>query len=101
MSGILSAKSLSSQPFLIHGPETETFYIHGELLASSSAVFAACLNSAMQEATIKIEAVDDDIDDDTVLRFIEFVYTGDYTSPQKNGVRISFPIGLRARTWWN
>lgn len=44
----------------------------------------------MQEAetrTIKIEAVDDDIDDDTVLRFIEFVYTGDYTSPQKNGAR--------------
>lgn len=30
---------------------------------------------------ITIEAVDDDIDDDTVMRFVEYAYTGDYTVP--------------------
>lgn len=31
--------------------------------------------------TIEIEAVDDDLDDDTVMRFLEYIYTNDYAVP--------------------
>ncbi|KAJ9655405.1 hypothetical protein H2198_005709 [Neophaeococcomyces mojaviensis] len=32
--------------------------------------------------TIVIKDVDEDIDDETLMRFIEFAYTGDYTTPE-------------------
>lgn len=39
--------------------------------------------------TIEIEDVDGDIDDDTILRFIEYAYTGDYTVPEPDIVQLS------------
>lgn len=39
--------------------------------------------------TIEIEAVDDDIDDDTVTRFLEYVYTGEYPVPDPVVLQLS------------
>lgn len=41
------------------------------------------------EKVIKIEAVDDDIDDDTVMRFLENMYTGKYSVPDPVVVQVS------------
>jgi len=48
-------------------------------------VLAVDVNGGMREAetkTINIEDVDGDIDGETVMRFIEYAYTGDYTVPE-------------------
>jgi len=75
---------LSSKPFRIIGPNGTKFYIHGQLLTECSNVLAVAVNGQMKEAEskiIRIEAVDEDLDDDTVMRFIEYAYRGDYTVP--------------------
>lgn len=41
-----------------------------------------------QLQTIEIEDVDGDIDDDTVMRFIEFAYSGDYTVPDPDVLQL-------------
>jgi hypothetical protein len=44
---------------------------------------------------INLDVVDGDIDDDTVMRFIEFAYTGDYTVPPPDIVLSSSDIGTQ------
>lgn len=41
------------------------------------------------EKIIKIEAVDDDLDDHTVMQFLEFMYTGKYSVPDPVVVQVS------------
>jgi hypothetical protein len=76
---------LSSEPFLIIGPERLRLYAHGGLIAQYSSVLAVDVDGPMREAktkTIEIKHIDGDIDDNTVLGFIEYVYTGDYSVPE-------------------
>lgn len=66
-------------------PNEEQFFVHGELIAQVSNVLAAEVRGHMQEAEagiIHIKDVDGDLDDDTVMRFVEFAYRGDYTVPR-------------------
>lgn len=42
-----------------------------------------------QLETIEIEDIDGDIDDNTVMRFIEYAYSGDYTVPNPDIVQLS------------
>lgn len=55
-----------------------------ELLAQCSNVLQKVVALRMKDhevESISIEAVEGDINDETVMRFLEFVYTGDYTAP--------------------
>lgn len=63
---------------------------------SKSKVLAKDVNGSMKEnetKTIEIEDVDGDIDDETVMRFLEYVYTGDYTVP--NPVVLELPFDTK------
>lgn len=42
-----------------------------------------------QLETIEIKDVNGDIDDDTVMRFLEYIYSGDYTVPDPDIVQLS------------
>lgn len=75
---------LSTRPFLLRGPGGQKFYVHSNLIAQHSRVFDRDVNGGMREMDdrqIEILDVEGDIDDGTVMRFIEFAYTGDYTTP--------------------
>ena len=83
---------VSSKPFLVFGPQRTLFYSHGNLLAETSPVLNKDVNGGMQEKhleTIEIKDVDGDIDDDTVMRFIQYAYSGDYTVPDPDIVQLS------------
>lgn len=93
---------LASKPFLIIGPDGSTFYIHGQLLIECSNVLAVAVNGQMKEAetkVINIEAVDEDLDDDTVMRFIEYAYRGDYTVPPPDVVLAAKDIEHEDSKW--
>lgn len=82
---------LCSKPFLIFGPGGRLFYAHGSLLAQCSPVLRRDVEGEMREQqleTIHIKDVDGDIDDGTVMRFIEYAYTGDYTTPDPDIVQL-------------
>lgn len=75
---------LSSKPFRVIGPGKRLFYAHGALLAECSPVMKKDVDGGMKEThlrTIEIKDVEGDIDDETVMRFIEYAYSGDYTAP--------------------
>lgn len=66
------------------GPHGANFYVHGDLLAKCSNVLAVEINGPMLEAetrVIQIKDIDDDLDDESVMRFLEFAYRGDYQVP--------------------
>lgn len=87
---------LSSPPFSITGPDGAVFYAHGDLLAQASNVLAVEVSGTMREAqtrAIRIEDVDNDLDDETVMRFLEFAYRGDYTVPPPDIVISSNDVG--------
>lgn len=65
-------------------PNGKNFYVHGDLLTQHSTVLAVDVDGRMREAethVILIKDIDGDLDDETVMRFIEFAYRGDYTVP--------------------
>lgn len=96
---LIERSFLASKPFLIIGPSGSTFYIHGHLISQCSNVLSVSVNGQMKEAetkVIKIEAVDEDLDDDTVMRFLEFAYREDYTVPSPDVVLAAKDIGHEA-----
>ncbi|RMD40112.1 hypothetical protein DV735_g5040, partial [Chaetothyriales sp. CBS 134920] len=75
---------LSSKPFSIIGPGGANAYIHGDLLADCSKVLAVAIKAPMVEAetrVIHIKDIGGDLDDETVMRFLQFAYCGDYQVP--------------------
>lgn len=77
-------------------PHGANFYVHGNLIAQWSRVLAVEISGPMREAEtriIQIKDVDGDLDDETVMRFIEFAYRGDYTVPPAEIVIFSKDVG--------
>lgn len=71
--------------FEIIGPEGTTFKVHEDLLAKRSKALDKAVRGAMRESktkSLEIVAVEDDLDDDTVMRFLEYIYTNDYPVPE-------------------
>ncbi|OAR05959.1 hypothetical protein LLEC1_01413 [Akanthomyces lecanii] len=69
---------LSSKPFrFLVGPHKTEFFIHASLAASQSSVIDSLVNGSMKEATDGC-TVWEDVDEDTFVRFGQYVYTGDY-----------------------
>ncbi|OAA78813.1 BTB/POZ fold protein [Akanthomyces lecanii RCEF 1005] len=69
---------LSSKPcrFLI-GPQKREFFIHASLAASQSPVIDSLVNGSMKEATSGC-TVWENVDEDTFVRFGQYVYTRNY-----------------------
>ncbi|RYP66175.1 hypothetical protein DL771_007951 [Monosporascus sp. 5C6A] len=66
--------------FLV-GPERKEFVVHSLALSRLSRALDALVNGKMSEAC-EGTAVWDDMDPDTFVRFTEFAYSGDYTTPE-------------------
>jgi len=63
-------------------PKQTLLYAHGGLISQSSDVLAIDVSGGMRKAetrVIHIRVVDDDINDDTVTRFIEYASTEYFT----------------------
>lgn len=91
-SELIDRSFLTTQPFIVVGPGGTHFYAHEDLLAQGSPVLASGVKGKMREAenkTVVIEDVDGDLDDDTVARFIEFLYRSDYTVPSPDVLQLS------------
>ncbi|KAJ9603941.1 hypothetical protein H2200_011463 [Cladophialophora chaetospira] len=65
--------------FLV-GPDKKPFYIHADLPGIRSEYFGKLISGKMLEAQERTATLKD-IDEGTFLRFTEFVYRGDYTTP--------------------
>lgn len=62
-------------------------------MAQKPKVLAKDVNGTMREnkaRTIEIEAVDGDIDGGTIVRFLEYAYTGGYSVPDPVNMQSSF-----------
>lgn len=71
----------SKQFVFVIGDETKTEYtVHRDLIAKQSKALNALVNGEMQE-TLDGRATFEDLDDNTFVRFCQFAYTGDYTTP--------------------
>ncbi|KAM0667206.1 hypothetical protein ACQRIU_005061 [Beauveria bassiana] len=69
---------LGSKPYLfLVGPQKREFFVHASLAAGQSAVLDALVNGSMQEATEGC-TVWEGVDEDTFVRFGQYVYTGNY-----------------------
>ncbi|KAK7744797.1 hypothetical protein SLS62_010030 [Diatrype stigma] len=66
--------------FLI-GPERKEFTVHANAFSRLSQPLYALIYGGMTEARDGV-AVWDDMDSDTFVRFCEFAYSGDYTTPK-------------------
>lgn len=78
----------SSFPFrFIVGPQKKTFYAHANLVAQSSDSMNALVNGPMKDASQKCATLED-FDGDTIVRFIEFLYTKDYTVADPDIIQI-------------
>jgi len=73
---------LDSHPFrFLIGPSKKTFYVHAGLVAQQSSSLGALVSGPMTEAREKCAFLED-IDEDTFMRFIEYLYTDDYSVPE-------------------
>ena len=71
----------SKQFVFVIGDETKTEYtVHRDLIAKQSKALNSLVNGEMQE-TLDGRATFEDLDDNTFVRFCQFAYTGDYTTP--------------------
>lgn len=89
----MCASFLSSNIFKVIGPGKATFQVHADLLAQKPKVLAKDVHGTMREnkaRTIETEAVDDDFDDNTIMRCLEYAYTG--------GCYVPDPIVLQSST---
>ena len=90
------------------------------MIAQCSRVLARDVNGSMREAekkVIEIKDIDGDVDDDIILRFLEYIYSGDYIvlepdvlsssndivnySPNPNPAPVSHWIPIRRELWNN
>lgn len=65
--------------FIIGEVQAE-FTVHAAIVAKQSKALDALINGSMKEAFAR-KAVFEDIEEDTFIRFCQFAYTGDYTTP--------------------
>ncbi|KAK4065963.1 uncharacterized protein Triagg1_8272 [Trichoderma aggressivum f. europaeum] len=82
----LPYKSITASPpftFLV-GPEQKEHTIHSALVARQSKALNALVNGRMKEATER-RAIWGEIDEETFIRFSQYVYTGNYdeSEPKK------------------
>ncbi|KAL7912611.1 hypothetical protein GGI35DRAFT_256811 [Trichoderma velutinum] len=103
----LPYKTITSSPpftFLI-GPEQKQHTIHSALVAHQSKALNALLNGQMKEATER-RAIWEDIDEETFIRFSQYIYTGncDEPKPKKRKVEAVAPIQVEYKavsTGWD
>ncbi|KAL2069047.1 hypothetical protein VTL71DRAFT_15385 [Oculimacula yallundae] len=70
--------------FLIGEAQAE-FAVHAAIVAKQSKALDALINGSMKEAFAG-KAVFEDVEEDTFVRFCQFAYTGDYTTPDFRSV---------------
>ena len=92
MSGNRSSFTRSRPFHFVVGEESTCFYAHTDLIAQQSPTLAALVTGGMKEANGGCARLDD-VDSDTFSRFLEFVYTGDYTVPDPEIVLSANDIG--------
>ena len=72
---------ISSHPFrFLIGPDKKTFYVHTELVVQHSSALGALVSGQMAEAKEGCATLED-VDEDTLVRFAEYMYTNDYSVP--------------------
>ncbi|PVH68020.1 hypothetical protein DL98DRAFT_241267 [Cadophora sp. DSE1049] len=70
----------SKQFLFIVGEVQAEFTVHAAIIAKQSRALDALINGSMTEASDG-KAIFEDIEEDTFIRFCQFAYTGDYTTP--------------------
>jgi hypothetical protein len=70
----------SKQFVFIVGENQAEFTVHAAIIAKQSKALDVLINGSMKEASDG-KAIFKDIQEDTFIRFCQFAYTGDYTTP--------------------
>jgi hypothetical protein len=79
--GVTRDSFISSHPFrFLIGPDKKAFYVHPELVVQHSSALAALVSGQMAEAKESCAFLED-VDEDTFVRFVEYMYTNDYPVP--------------------
>jgi BTB/POZ domain len=79
--GVTRDSFIGSHPFrFLIGPDKKTFYVHTELVAQHSSALGALVSGPMAEAKESC-AILEDADEGTFVRFVEYMYTNDYSVP--------------------
>jgi hypothetical protein len=79
--GITRDSFIGSHPFrFLIGDDKKTFYVHTDLVAQHSSALAALVSGRMAEAKESCAFLED-VDEGTFVRFVEYMYTNDYSVP--------------------
>jgi hypothetical protein len=79
--GVTRDSFIGSHPFrFLIGPDKKTFYVHTGLVAQHSSALGALVSGPMAEAKESC-AILEDVDEGTFVRFVEYMYTNDYSVP--------------------
>src|SRR5271154_6137439 len=79
--GVTRDSFIASHPFrFLIGPDKKTFYVHTELVVQHSSALAALVSGRMAEAKESCAFLED-VDEGTFVRFVEYMYTNDYSVP--------------------
>lgn len=79
--GVTRYSIISSHPFrFLIGPDKKTFYVHTDLVVQHSSTLAALVSGGMAEAKESCAFLED-VDEGTFVRFVEYMYTNDYSVP--------------------
>jgi hypothetical protein len=70
----------SKQFVFVVGENQAAFTLHAAIIAKQSKALDILINGPMGEAS-EGKATFEDIEEDTFIRFCQFAYTGDYTTP--------------------
>ncbi|KAM3067032.1 hypothetical protein ACMFMG_011813 [Clarireedia jacksonii] len=70
----------SKQFVFVVGENQTPFTVHGAIIAKQSKALDVLINGSMGEASDG-KAIFEDMEEDTFIRFCQFAYTGDYTTP--------------------
>ena len=70
----------SKQFVFVVGENQAAFTVHAAIIAKQSKALDVLINGSMGEA-FEGKAIFEDIEEDTFIRFCQFAYTGDYTTP--------------------
>jgi hypothetical protein len=79
--GVTRDSFIGSRPFrFLIGPDKKTVYVHTELVVQHSSALAALVSGRMAEAKESCAFLED-VDEGTFVRFVEYMYTSDYSVP--------------------
>lgn len=79
--GVTRDSFIGSHPFRFFiGPDKKTFYVHTDLVVQHSSALAALVSGRMAEAKESCAFLED-VDEGTFVRFVEYMYTNDYSVP--------------------